>query len=295
MKSKSVHRVASVWILGGPAVVLYLGFFVLPTLLGFAYSLTDWSGWTRDPEYVGFENFSSLFADERFLSAVKFTLFETGLIVCSFTGLGLLLAVLLDRMQVFKGLVRGLFFYPFTLSILVAALLCQYMANYRTGAVNTLLRRVGLETWTQDWMGDPDLVPYFILAVVVWAGLGFFTTLYLAGLQTIPTEQYEAARIDGAGELAIFSHIQVPALIPLIKTNSILALITGINLFGQVLVTTRGGPGYRSFTLGYYIYWLGAENDRQGYASAISFVVFVALVVVALVQAALFRRREVDL
>ncbi len=282
-------------ILCGPAVFLYAGFMVLPAILGFAYSLTDWTGWTRGADFVGLANFRELYHDARFLTAVRFTLFETLLIVTFFTFGAMLLAILLDRLRTLRGLIRGLFFYPYVLSILVSALLFQYMANYREGAVNVLLRTVGLETWAQDWMGDPRLVPYFIFALVAWSGLGFFTTLYLASLQTIPTELYEAASIDGAGPLSVFGRIQLPMLVPTITTVSVLALITGINLFPQIVVTTEGGPGYRTVTVGYYIYWLGVLNNRQGYASAVSFVMFAAIVLVAGVQVALLRRRVVRL
>lgn len=279
----------------GPAVLLYAGFVVVPAVLGFAYSLTNWTGWTRGADYVGLDNFRELFEDDRFISAIRFTLFETGLIVAFFTFAAMALAVLLDSLRVGKGLVRGLFFYPYILSILVSALLFQYLANYREGAVNTLLRAMGLGAWAQDWMGDPAWAGYFIFALVAWSGLGFFTTLYLANLQTIPTELYEAARIDGAGPLAVFRRIQFPLLVPTLTINSVLALITGINLFPQIVVTTQGGPGYRTATVGYYIYWLGVLNNRQGYASAVSFVTFAALLGLAAVQVALLRRRATAL
>ena len=107
----------------------------MPTLLGFAYGLTDWSGWTKDPRFIGLDNFRELLADDRFFAALRFTLFETAMIVVGYTTLSLVLAVLLDRMKVMRGLVRGLFFYPFILSILVSALLFQYLANYRTGTI----------------------------------------------------------------------------------------------------------------------------------------------------------------
>jgi raffinose/stachyose/melibiose transport system permease protein len=282
-------------ILCGPAVVLYAGFVVLPAVLGFAYSFTDWTGWTRRPNLIGLANFRELLGDTRFLEAVQFTLFETVLVVLFFTFATMVLAVLLDRLRVFRGLVGGLFFYPYVLSILVSALLFQYLANYREGGVNTVLRAVGLEGLAQDWMGDPALVPYFIFALVAWSGAGFFTTLYLANLQTIPQDLYEAARIDGAGPLSVFARIQFPMLLPTITTNSVLALITGVNLFPQIVVTTQGGPGYRTFTIGYYIYHLGVLNNRQGYAAAVSFVTFAALVAVASVQVALLRRRQVML
>jgi ABC-type sugar transport system permease subunit len=276
-------------------VLLYGGFIVVPALLGFAYSLTDWTGWTRRPHFIGLANFRELAGDTRFAAALRFTLFETLLIVAFFSFGAMLLALLLDRLTRMKGLIRGLFFYPYVLSILVSGLLFRYLANYRQGAINTLLRAVGLEGWAQDWMGDPRLVAWFVFALVAWGGLGFFTTLYLASLQTIPLELYEAARMDGAGSLSIFRHIQFPLLIPTLTTNSVLALITGINLFGQIVVTTQGGPGYRTFSIGYYIYWLGVLNNRQGYAAAVSFVCFLALLLLAAAQVALLRRREVTL
>lgn len=282
-------------ILCGPAVLLYGTFVVLPAVLGFAYSLTDWTGWTTEPNFVGLDNFRELAGDERFAAAIRFTLFETWMIVVFFTFGSLALAVLLDRLRSVKGLVRGLFFYPYILSILVAALLFKYLCNYNHGAINLLLRSVGLGEWAQDWMMDPRLVGYFIFAMVAWSAVGFFTTLYLANLQTIPTELYEAASLDGAGPLSVFARIQLPMLVPTVTTNLVLATIFGINLFGQIVVTTEGGPGYRTATVGYYIYWLGVKNNRQGYASAVSFTVFVALVAVAIVQVALLRRRQVEL
>ncbi len=280
----------------GPALVLYLGFFILPAVMGFGYSFTNWTGWGRNPDFVGLANFREIFQpDRRLMAAVKFTLFETALLVAFFTFAPLVLAVLLDRCRRVKGLLRGLFFYPYILSLLVSALLFQYLCNYREGGINTLLRSVGLASWAQDWMGDPSLVPLFIFALVAWAASGFFVTLYLASLQTVPVELYEAAAIDGAGALSVFRRIQLPMLLPAVAITSVLALIMGVNLFGVILVTTGGGPGYRTFTIGYYIYWLGVLNNRQGYASAIAFVTFVVVVVVAAVHLAVLRRRMVKL
>lgn len=279
----------------GPALLLYGGFVVLPAVLGGYFSLTDWNGWTADATFVGLANYRDLATDNRFWAAVRFTLFETLLIVAFLTFGSLVLAVLLDRIERMKDLIRGLFFYPFVLSLLVSGLLFNYLANYREGAVNLLLRWAGLGTWAQDWMGDPHLVPYFIFALVAWNSLGFFTTLYLANLQTIPEEIYEAARLDGAGALSVFLRIQVPMLLPTIITNSVLALITGINLFGQIVVTTEGGPGFRTSTISHYIYQLGVLSNRQGYASAVSVTAFLVLAVVACVQVAIMRKRTVAL
>ncbi|HOD52282.1 MAG TPA: sugar ABC transporter permease [Candidatus Hydrogenedentes bacterium] len=282
-------------VLCGPAVALYAGFIVLPALMGFGYSFTNWTGWTDNPGFVGLANFRELAADTMFRSSVRFTLFETVLLTLFFTFATMFLAVLLDKLRVMKGLVRGMFFYPYILSILVSALLFRYLANYREGAINILLEAIHLDALAQNWMLAREWAPYFVFALVAWSGLGFFTTLYLANLQTIPTDLYEAARIDGAGPLQVFTHVQFPMLLPTITTNSVLALITGINLFPQIVVTTQGAPGYDTFTIGYYIYHLGVLNNRQGYAAAVSFVTFTALVAVAAVQASLLRRRQVAL
>ena len=319
----------------GPAVVLYAGFVILPAILGFTYSLTDWNGWRSGGDgsdllraaasllrlapgeavgalerflgarFIGLGNYRELFDNATFLnteslrgfreSVVGFTLYETLLIVIAFTFGSLVLAVLLDRLRHLKGLIRGLFFYPYVLSVLVSGLLFMYLANRRVGAINRILAAVGLESWQQNWMMGPQFAPYFVFALVAWSGLGFFTTLYLANLQTIPTDLYEAARIDGAGPLAIFRHIQVPMLMPTVMTNSVLALIAGINLFPQIVVTTAGGPGTQTHTIGYYVYRLGWTDNRLALASAVSFVAFVALVLVAAVQVALLRRRQVSL
>ncbi|HUT24974.1 MAG TPA: sugar ABC transporter permease [Sumerlaeia bacterium] len=329
---ESLHSV----VLCGPAVVIYGGFMVLPAVLGFGYSFTDWNGWARKANFIGLANFAELFRDKQLLAAVKFTLFETVLLVLFFTFASMALAVLLDKIRMMKGLIRSLFFYPYILSMLVAALAFVYMANYREGAVNVIVRAVGENgavlgvlswlrgcfeflgsgswapgwlgsacawmashvcdpaTWPQDWMGDAALVPYFIFALMAWSCLGFFTMIYLANLQTIPEYLYEAADIDGAGPWSVFTKIQFPMLLPTVTTNSVLALITGINLFGQILVTTEGGPGYRTFTVGYYIYSLGILKNRQGYATAVSVVMFVALVVIAFIQVSLLRRKEVQ-
>ncbi len=292
---KAIRESAATLVLCGPALLLYAGFMVFPAILGFAYSLTDWTGWSRTPHFTGLANFREAFGDARFFDAIRFTLFETVLIVLFFSFGTMLLAIMLDRLRVWKGAIRGLFFYPYILSILVSALLFQYMANYNEGVVNTLLRGAGFEALAQDWMGDPQWVAYFIFALVAWNGAGFFTTVYLANLQTIPTELYEAARIDGAGPLTVFTRIQFPMLVPTLTTNSVLALITGINLFPQIVVTTQGGPGWRTFSIGYYIYHLGVLSNRQGYAATISFITFAALVAISAIQVALLRRREVRL
>ena len=288
-----------------PAILLFGGFVVLPAILGFYYSFTDWTGWNSHAHFIGLENFKELLTDGKFYAAIRFTLFETVLIVLFFTFAAMVLAVLLDKLQHMKGLIRGLFFYPYILSILVCALLFMYMANYEYGLVNTILRSVQHSVgtllhhapgagpdWAQDWM-NVDLLPYFIFGLVAWNGLGFFSTLYLANLQAIPVELYEAATMDGAGPVAIFTKIQLPMLIPTITTNSVLALITGINLFSQIVVTTQGA--YHTTTISYFIYRYGILEDRQGYAAAASFVMFAALVIISVIQIALLRRKEVSL
>jgi raffinose/stachyose/melibiose transport system permease protein len=277
----------------GPALLLYGGFIVLPAIIGFGYSLSDWNGWGRRVHFVGGANFVELMHDERFFASIRFTLCETILIVAFFSFGAMVLAVLLDRLRLLRGWIRGLFFYPYVLSVVVSGLVFQYLADYRSGAINELLRRIGLASWAQEWMG-PDWAMWFVFAFLAWSGLGFFTTLYLANLQTIPQEMYEAARLEGASAVAVFRAIQFPMLIPTLTANSVLALITGINLFPQIVVLWSS-PRTDTYTIGYYIYKMGILNNRQGYATAISLVTFVALALVAIVQVRFLRRKETQL
>jgi ABC-type sugar transport system permease subunit len=277
----------------GPALWLYSAFIVLPAIIGFAYSLTDWNGWGRAVHFVGLANFIELLRDERFFSSLRFTLIETVLIVAFFSFAAMVLAVFLDRLRVGKGPIRALFFYPYVLSVVVSGLIFQYLGDYRTGALNQTLRCSGLASLAQEWMG-PDWSLCFVFAFLAWSGLGFFTTLYLANLQTVPRDLYEAARLDGASAVAVFRYIQFPMLIPTLTANSVLALIMGINLFPQIVVLW-GSPRTDTYTVGYYIYKLGILNNRQGYATAISLVTFIALAVVAILQVAVMRRKETQL
>lgn len=278
--------------LAGPAILLYGGFLVLPALLGFGYSFTNWNGWGKSPQFTGLANFKELFSDDLFYSSLRFTLTETVLTFLTFTFGAMVLAVLLDRVKLMKGLIRSLFFYPYVLSLLVGGLLFQWLSNYRDGAVNTVLRGIGLPTWAKEWMG-PNWATWLLLAFVTWSALGFFTTLYLANLQTIPEDMYEASELEGAGPVSVFRHIQFPMLVPTITTNSVMSLIFGINLFGQIIVLWDK-PRVDTYTVAYYIYRVGIEGNRQGYATAISLVVFIALAAIAILQVRLLRTRQVQ-
>ena len=280
-------------LLAGPAVLLYGGFLVLPAILGFGYSFTNWNGWNKRPEFVGLDNFQELLHDDLFLSSLRFTVTETVLIFLVFTFGAMVFAVLLDRVKLLKGLVRGLFFYPYVLSLLVGGLLFQWLANYNDGAVNTVLRGLGVPSWAKEWMG-PGWATWLLLAFVTWSALGFFTTLYLANLQTIPDDLYEASALEGAGPVSVFRHVQFPMLMPTITTNSVLALIFGINLFGQIIVLWDT-PRTDTYTAAYYVYRVGIEGNRQGYATAISLTMFVALALIAIVQVRFLRAKQVQL
>lgn len=120
-------------------------------------------------------------------------------------------------------------------------------------------------------------------------------TYRFGNLPTSPRQPFPAGVLDGAGSFALFRAVQFPLLKPALTVNSVLATIYGLNLFGQILVTTQGGPGYRTMTVGYYVYWQGILNNRQGYSAALSLVVFAAVLVVSAIQVALLRRRDVEL
>lgn len=276
----------------GPAVTLYVAFMIVPAVLGFGYAFMHWNGWATPARYIGLENFRLMLHDGRLHRSIVITAAQSAGMVIFFTFGCMILAVLLDHVRVCKGLIRGLFFYPYILSIVVSGLVFRWL-GHQDGVINSALRMMGLASLAQQWDG-PGWAPWYLFAFIAWSGLGFFTMVYLANLQTIPEDLYEAARLDGAGSFRVFWHIQRPLLMPSVTTNSVMALIMGVNLFAHVKVLWDQ-PRDDTLTISTYIFDLGIAGSDYGYATAVSLVAFVALAAIALVQVEILRRREVQL
>jgi raffinose/stachyose/melibiose transport system permease protein len=260
------------------ALALYLVFIVIPSFMGFYYSFTDWNRFSPDVDFVGLENFRTIFiSNPTLLRAITNTVVFTAVTIVTKTVIGLLLALLLSRgIRRLAGLHRTLVYLPAVLPMIVVGIVFKSILNPSTGALNEFLRPIGLDVLALQWLTDPDLALYSIAAVDTWKGVGFIMLLLLAGLQAIPREYYEAAKIDGASAFNELRYITLPLLVPVITVTTVLNLLYGLKVFDSVWVLTNGGPGYATETV-YTIVFKEFARGNYAVSTALSTILFVIM------------------
>jgi raffinose/stachyose/melibiose transport system permease protein len=260
------------------AIALYLVFIVIPSLMGIYYSLTNWSRFSSETEFVGLDNYRSVFrANGSMWQAVKNTVLFTGLTIVTKTVIGLLLALLVSSgIRRFSAVHRTAIYLPSVLPMIVVGIVFKSILHPSTGILNGFFDAIGLDFLTQHWLTDTRLALYSIVAVDTWKGVGFIMLLLLAGLESIPREYYEAARIDGASAFDQLRHITIPLLKPVLTVATVLNLLYGLKVFDSVWVLTNGGPGYATETVNTIVF---KEFARGHYAvsAALSTVLFIIM------------------
>ncbi|RRJ62543.1 sugar ABC transporter permease [Paenibacillus oralis] len=274
-----------------PAILIYSIFFVVPAVIGFYYSFTDWRLDRLDIHFIGWENFSKIFSDKTLTLALKNTVIFAVVTVVGKNVIGILLAVALNMRLKTKNLLRALFYSPSILSILVISILFTPMLRTE-GTINQMFEAIGLHSLSQAWLTNPQLVIWTIAAVSIWQSAGFQMAIYLAGLQSISQEYYEAARIDGASSWKSFFKITLPLLLPAININLMLTLIGGLKVFSEVYVMTGGGPGNASQVVGTIIMRAFGEGN-WGLGTAVNTLLFVVVTIIAIPLLIFMRRKEV--
>jgi raffinose/stachyose/melibiose transport system permease protein len=263
-----------------PALILYVVFFIVPSLSGIAYAFTDWNSYSDQVNFVGLQNFRTIFSpDENYLRFISNTFAFTVLTIILKTVFGLGLALLLNEgVRRFVNLYRVMIFLPAVLPMIVIALLFRSILNPATGILNGFLRDVHLDSLALPWLVDPHIALYSVVGVDTWKGIGYIMVILLAGLQTIPKEYYEAAKVDGANAWALIRHITLPLLMPAIVVVTVLNVLYGLRVFDIVYALTNGGPGYATDVLSTSIF--NAFSDgRYGLGTAVSSLLFVILLV----------------
>lgn len=289
LRRRSDLRAALLFV--APATIGFLVFYVWPALRGVYYSFTDFSV-LSPPQWVGLENYQELLSDDLVRNAFWVTLEYVLINIGAQTILALGLAVLMHRLTK-SVVIRGTLLLPFLVANVVVALLWFWMLDYQIGIVNQMLDWVGLGRIA--FFGDSAWAIPTIAMVNVWRHVGYTALLIFAGLQTIPTYMYEAAALDGAGEVRSFFKITVPLLRPVLAMVLVLTVTGSFQIFDTVAVTTAGGPVNATRVIYYYIYELAFGRFEFGYASAISVVLFLVLASVAFAQIKLLRAGESDL
>jgi raffinose/stachyose/melibiose transport system permease protein len=276
------------------ALGLYLLLFVIPGIMGILYSFTDWSSYSREINYVGLENFKTVFSpDEHFMSYILNTLRFTGVTVVVKTLLGLAFALLLCEGIKGKDFHRAVIFMPAILSVLITGLIFKSILNPEYGLLNEFLRLIGLGALEQQWLTDVRIALYSIMAVDTWKGMGYIMTILLAGLQSIPRSYYEASDIDGANYWGKLRYVTLPMLMPSITVTTVLNLLHGLKVFDIVYVLTNGGPGYVTEVL-YTSVFKEFSLGKYGLGTAVSSVLFIFMIVIGYFVIRLMSREEVD-
>lgn len=274
-----------------PALVGFLVFYLLPTLRAIQISLTDWN-LMRAPKFVGLANYAKLLGDENFWHSAWVTLAYVLYNIPVQTVLGLLLAVLSDRLARAVSL-RAVIIAPYLISNVVAALVWLMMLDPILGLVNGFLEIVGIGR--QGFLASPDQAMVSVAAISTWRHTGLTALLFYAGLQAIPRHLYEAARLEGAGEWTMFRRITLPLLRPVLAFVLVTSLIGSFQVFDVIAVATAGGPSNSTRVILWYIYENAFKFNKMGYASAISVVLFVTLILVTLLQMRLLKADQSDL
>jgi multiple sugar transport system permease protein len=263
-----------------PSLLLFLIFRHGPAVFSLILSLFNWT-MVDDPEFVGTQNFTNLWHDEIFWKALRNTVKYALYSVPPDIIIALVLAVLLNQQLRGMTFFRLAYFVPVVTSGALVAIVWSWLYQPR-GIINGLLVDIGLTP--QRWLTDIDLVLPSIAAMAVWKHVGFNMLILLAGLQSIPAEIEEAARLDGAGRYRIFFNITLPLLRPVLVLTTILTTIGSLQMFDAAFVMTGGGPFYGSTTLVYYIYLKAFDQYQMGYGATIAFVLFLIILVVTLIQ-----------
>jgi multiple sugar transport system permease protein len=268
------------WLFLAPTI---LGLAVLsagPIVASFGISLTDWDLLSQ-ADFVGFDNFAALLSDGRFLIALRNTAFFTLTSVPLGLVLGLALALALDQPIRGIAIIRTAYFLPVVTSTTAIALVWLWIYSPQGGLLNAVLGTLGIPS--QKWVSDPFWSMPSIVVMSVWQGLGTTVIIFLAGLQGIPQEFYDAAAVDGAGRWARFRHVTLPLLTPTIFFTGILAFIGAFQVFDQVYVLARPGePSRSTITLVYFIYESGFEHFKMGLAAAASWILFLIVAVLTI-------------
>lgn len=267
-----------------PALVIYVGFFILPFIQTVGYSLCDWDG-IKEPEFVGLANFIAIFKDKVFVASVGRVVKWAVLSALIQPILGLFIANLLNGKIKGSGIFRSLYFLPSVISSAAVCLMFTVMYDNDIGMINGLLRLMGLNDLTHIWLGDVNVAFYACIAVPIWQGMGMFILIMFSGLQAVDRELIEAAKIDGASSIQLFFKIIIPLMLPIIQVCIVLSISNSFKNFDYIYMLTGGGPMNSTQVPATLMYARAFAGRKYGFGTAIAvIIVLLSSVTVAVVK-----------
>lgn len=274
-----------------PGFIAYCVFLIFPILMGIYYSFMDWNGISKSYNFIGFANYAKLFTDKKFGEALLFNFRYTIMLIIGVVVISVVLALLLNKEFKGRSFFRTLYFLPAVLSMITVSLVFKQVFFYVMPAIGKAL---GIEALSTNILASKQNAIYGVLFVHLWQGVALPTLLFLAGLQTIPTELYEAAAIDGANGWQQFKHITVAYLIPTLSVVLVLLVKQGLMVFDYVKSMTAGGPGTATQTIALLIYNNGFERNRYSYSIAQAIATGVIIALISAIQIQASNRKKVD-
>ncbi|MNH79725.1 sn-glycerol-3-phosphate transport system permease protein UgpA [compost metagenome] len=275
-----------------PALVLFFAFHTFPAIKGIYYSFTNWDGFSKTFDFVGFKNYANIFKDENVLNSYLFTFKYAIAVTILINVLSLLIALGLNAKIKFKNFFRGVYFLPNILSVLIVGFIFNYIfAN----VLPVFGEKIGSAFLSENILGNENWAWIGIVIVGVWQGIAFNTILYLAGLQTISKDLYEASSLDGASRWREFWSITFPLLASFFTINMVLAMKGALMVFDQIVALTGGGPGRATQSISLLIYTGGFQGGEFAYQSANAVIYFIVIIVISALQLKFLQKREMDM
>lgn len=276
-----------------PSFVLYTLYVIIPLFIAFYYSLTEYSGIGK-AEYIGADNYDYLFSDPVFWVSVKNTAVIFVIALAVLLPGSLCLALALNKKFKFANLAKALNFTPNVIAPILVGLIWVFILDPKIGLINAALRAAGLDGWQQQWIGGTVLTPYCVGLIYVWQNIGFYATIFLAGLKMIPGELLESCRIDGGNSWQQFRYITLPLLKETLAINTILIITGCFKIFETVYQLTNGSPNHLSEVLITYMYNTTFIEGKYGYGMSIAVVTCSVTMVFSFIYLFIINRGQED-
>lgn len=274
-----------------PTLLIYLAYIIVPLFIAVYYSFTNFRG-VSTPDFIGFRNYFTLFKDRFFIVSVKNTVIVLGMSLCILLPASLALGLVLNKTLKGINAYKALFFLPNIIAPLIVGLIWGFIFDPEMGLINSILESIGLESWRQQWIGGLTLTPWCVGVIYLWQNVGYYATLFVAGLKTIPEELYESSSIDGANRLQTLRYITIPMLKETFAINTVLIVTGCFKIFELVYQLTNGSPNHMSEVLTTYMYNTTFISSKYGYGMSIAVFTCIVTMVITLIYLRILRRKN---
>jgi multiple sugar transport system permease protein len=287
-----MRREWSAYVFLAPGMIIFSVFTVAALIFAFYLTFHEWDAINPYKPFVGLQNYRDMIHDKDYRQSIVNTVYYTGVSVPLSMMVGLSIALLLNQPIRFRGTLRTLYYLPVVTPLVAASILWKWLYNGDYGLFNYYLLKTHLIDQPLLWLSSENLAMPSVILMTVWMSAGFSMVVYLAGLQSIPEELYEAARIDGAGPFRRLRYITLPMLRPTTLFLLVMGIIGSFQVFTQIFIMTNGGPVNKTTTMVFFIYQAAFKFYQFGYASTLAFGLFAMLLVFTLIQLRLYRRAD---